>query len=600
MTTAPPASASRAVGAVTIAEAFRITAEDHPDRVAVRTKDDELSLTWSELRDRVDALACGLHELGVRRGDTVAMMLANRPEFHIADLAAMSLGATPFSIYATSTPDQIAYVVGDAGAKVAIVEELFSGAFLAARDRLPALETVVVLEGGVGEGTVGWPEVEATRSDFDVDAAWRAVEPEDVITLIYTSGTTGPPKGVQLVHRNLIAAVRSIDALIGFPDAARVISWLPSAHIAERMAHHYLPIVYGMTVTSCPNPREVVAYLPAVKPTWFFAVPRIWEKLKAGMEGYLSAGEGAEQKRAWLDAAKRKIEFEQAGAPVPDDLAATVAEADAQLFAGIRAMLGFDQIAAVNAGAAPTPRDVLVFFHAIGVPLAELWGMSETCGAGCCNPPERIKIGTVGPPAPGVEVRLAADNELLVRGDVVMPGYRNLPDKTAEALDADGWLHTGDIATIDEDGYVSIVDRKKELIINAAGKNMSPANIESQIKGATPLVGQACVIGDRRSYNTALIVLDADFAPAWAASHGLEGHALEDLAGEPAILAAVQAGVDKANDNLARVERVKKFTIVRGDWAPGGEELTPTMKLKRRPIAVKYAMEIEAMYGGAT
>jgi long-chain acyl-CoA synthetase len=596
MGTAPAADGTRAVGAATIAEAFRITAEDHPDRVAVRTKDDEVSLTWGELRERVDALTRGLHELGVRRGDTVALMLSNRPEFHLADLAAMTLGATPFSLYATSTPEQIAYVVGDAQAKVAIIEEAFAPQFLPAREQLPALATVVVLEGDTvpaHPGTVAWADVEATESDFDVDAAWRAVEPEDLITLIYTSGTTGPPKGVQLVHRNLMAATKAVEELINFPDGSKVISWLPSAHIAERMAHHYLPIVYAMTITCCPNPREVVGYLPAVKPTWFFAVPRIWEKLKAGMEGHLASGEGGEQKRAWLDAAMRKVEHEQAGEEVPEDVAA---EGEAQLFGGIRAMLGFDEISAVNVGAAPTPREVLVFFHAIGVPLAELWGMSETCGAGACNPPERIKIGTVGPPTPGVEAKLAEDGELLVRSDVVMTGYRNLADRTAEALDAGGWLHTGDIATIDEDGYIAIVDRKKELIINAAGKNMSPANIESELKGASPLIGQAYVIGDGRSFNTALIVLDADFGPAWAAQNGLEGKGLEELAREDAIRAAVQAGVDKANARLSRVEQVKKFSIVEGDWAPGGDELTPTMKLKRRPIADKYAETIEAMY----
>src|SRR3954454_13040879 len=309
------AAASRAVGAATIAEAFRITAEDHPDRVAVRTKDDSVSLTWSELRDRVDALARGLHELGVRRGDTVALMLGNRPEFHIADLAAMTLGATPFSIYSTSSPEQITYVVGDAKAKVAIVEELFLAQFRGARADLPALEHVVLLEGARGDETLAWADVEATESDFDVEAAWRAVEPDDAITLIYTSGTTGPPKGVELVHRNLMAATKGVEELIRFPDGSKVISWLPSAHIAERMAHHYLPMVYARTITPCPNPREVVAYLPAVKPTWFFAVPRIWEKLKAGMEGFLASGEGAEQKRAWLDAAICKVEFEQAGEP---------------------------------------------------------------------------------------------------------------------------------------------------------------------------------------------------------------------------------------------------------------------------------------------
>jgi long-subunit acyl-CoA synthetase (AMP-forming) len=364
-----------------------------------------------------------------------------------------------------------------------------------------------------------------------------------------------------------------------------------------------------MTITSCPDPRQIAAYLQAVRPSWFFAVPRIFEKLKAGMEGTIAdpAHPDAERNRAWLAAATQKVELEQAGAPVPDALAATVAEADAPLFAGLRALLGLDQAEAVNVGAAPTPREVIVFFHAIGIPLAELWGMSETCGAGCCNPREKIKIGTVGPAAPGVELKLAASEsgdegaargrgELLMRSAVVTPGYRGLPERTAEALDADGWLHTGDIAEIDEDGYVRIVDRMKELIINAAGKNMSPAYIEAALKGSSPLLGQACVIGDGRRYNTALLVLDADVAPAWAQRQGIEGRSLEQLASEPAVQAAVQAGVDAANAKLSRVEQVKRFTIVPGDWAPGGEELTPTMKLKRRPIERRYAEAIDAMY----
>jgi long-subunit acyl-CoA synthetase (AMP-forming) len=567
-----------ATRATTLAEAFRATAEDFADRVAVRTKDDEVSLTWSELRARVDALAGGLAALGVKRGDSVAIMLSNRPEFHIADLAVMTLGATPFSIYQTFSPEQIAYVIEDSGAGVALIEAAYADGF-------PDIEHVLVLEDG-------WPEDAA----FDAEPHWRAVEPDDVATLIYTSGTTGPPKGVQLVHRNLVAATTSVESLIRFPDGSKVISWLPAAHIAERMAHHYLPIVYAMTVTTCPNPREVVSYLPAVKPTWFFAVPRIWEKLKSGLEGYLLQGDDGERNRAWFEAATRKVELEQAGEEVPADLAATVAEADAGLFAGLRGMLGLDEAVSVNVGAAPTPREVLVFFHAIGVPLAELWGMSETCGAGCCNPPERIKIGTVGPAGPGIELRLADDGELLMRSQVVMPGYRNAPDKTSEAIDSDGWLHTGDIAQIDDDGYVRIVDRKKEIIINAAGKNMSPANIEATLKGASPLIGQACVIGDGRPYNTALIVLDADFGPAWAAQQGISDTDLAVLAADDRVRAGVQAGVDAANAKLARVEQIKKFTLVRGDWLPGGDEITPTMKLKRKPIAAKYEPDIEAMY----
>jgi long-subunit acyl-CoA synthetase (AMP-forming) len=574
--------ASRATTATTLAEAFRITAEDSSDRVAVRTKDDEVSLTWGELRERVDALAGGLAALGVRRGDTVALMLANRPEFHIADLAVMTLGATPFSIYGTFSPEQIAYVVRDAGARVALIESAFAEAFAAADT---GVEHVLVLEDG-------WP----ADYGFDAEPHWRAVEPEDVVTLIYTSGTTGPPKGVQLVHRNLIAATKLTESLIQFPDGAKVISWLPAAHIAERMAHHYLPVVFAMTITTCDNPREIVGYLPAVRPTWFFAVPRIWEKLKAGMESFLLQGGNASRNQAWLAGAARKVELEQAGEEVPPDLARSVEEADRELFAGLRSMLGLDEAISVNVGAAPTPREVLVFFHAIGIPLAELWGMSETCGAGACNPPGRVKIGTVGPPGPGVEVRLADDGELLIRSDVVMPGYRNAPDKTAEALDADGWLHTGDIATIDEDGYIRIVDRKKEIIINAAGKNMSPANIESTLKGASPLIGQVCVIGDGRRYNAALIVLDSDFGPAWAAQQGISETDLASLARDERMRAAVQAGVDAANAQLARVEQIKKFVLVEGDWLPGGDEITPTMKLKRKPIVAKYAAQIEEMY----
>ncbi|MCW3022723.1 MAG: long-chain fatty acid--CoA ligase, partial [Conexibacter sp.] len=361
---------------------------------------------------------------------------------------------------------------------------------------------------------------------------------------------------------------------------------------------HYLPIVFGFQVTCCPNPRDIIAFLPEVRPHWFFAVPRIWEKLKSGLEAMI-AGQPPEQQeasRAAVAAGLQKVRLEQAGEPVPAELAERVAQADAAMFAGLRSMLGLDEVVAINVGAAPTPVEVLEFFHAIGLPLGELWGMSETCGGGAVNPPQRIKIGTVGPATPGCELTLAQDGELLIRGGLVMLGYRGLPDKTAEAIDADGWLHTGDIAQIDAEGYVKIVDRKKEIIINAAGKNMSPANIEATVKSASPLIGNAVCIGDAKPYNTALIVLDADFAPAWAAQNGVEGATLESLAHDERVRAAIQAGIDGANAKLARVEQIKKFVIVEGDWLPGGDELTPTMKLKRKPIAEKYDRDIAGMY----
>jgi long-subunit acyl-CoA synthetase (AMP-forming) len=592
--------AREALGAATIAEAFRITAAERADEVAIRTKADAFSITWGELRERVDALAGGLAKLGVGRGDSVALMLSNRPEFHLCDLAAMMLGATPFSIYNTYTPEQIRYVSSDAGAKVLICEQRYLPQVREARRELPDLEYVIVVDGEAPLGTLALSEVEGSNPDFDVDASVAQISSTDVLTLIYTSGTTGPPKGVQLVHRNLLATVQGIEHLIDFPRDGRVISWLPAAHVAERNAHHYLPIVFGLQITCCEDPREVLSYLPEVRPSWFFAVPRIWEKLKAGLETMIAAqpDERGEQLQAAVDASVRKVRLEQAGEPVPAELAEQVAAADAEVFSEWRSMLGLDQVEAINVGAAPTPVEVLEFFHAIGLPLAELWGMSETCGAGSVNPPSKIKLGTVGPPAPGIEIKLDTDGEVLVKSDVVMLGYRNLPEKTAEAFTEDGWLRTGDIGSFDEDGYLSIIDRKKELIISAAGKNMSPANIEATLKSGSPLIGQACCIGDRRPYNTALVVLDADFAPVWAAQQGIEDTTLESLARDERMRAAVQAGVDAANEKLAKVEQIKKFEIVEGDWLPGGDELTPTMKLKRKPIAEKYAGAIDALYGG--
>jgi long-subunit acyl-CoA synthetase (AMP-forming) len=555
-------------------------------------------LTWSDARDRVDALAGGLAKLGLQRGQCMAILLTNRPAFHVVDLAAVTVGATPFSIYMTYSPEQIEYVVSDAEARILVTEPAFLPQVLKAREKLPDLEHVILVE-GEHEGCLRMEDVEGSAPDFDVEAAVRSVEPDDVLTLIYTSGTTGPPKGVQIAHKNMMSGVRSTESLIQFPEGSRVISWLPAAHIAERAAHHYLPIAYGFQVTCCPDPREVMTYLPEVRPQWFFAVPRIWEKLKSGLETMLSGlpDEQRDNARKALDAAIKKVRLEQEGEPVPDELAQAVAAADEQLFSGLRTHLGFDQVAAVNVGAAPTPVEVLEFFHAIGIPVSEIWGMSETCGAGTANPPDKIKLGTVGPPAPGIDIKLADDGEVLVKSQVVMIGYRNMPDKTSEAIDDDGWLHTGDIGQFDDDGYLKIVDRKKEIIINAAGKNMSPSYIESEIKSASPLIGQAAVIGDRRSYNTALIVLDADFAPAWAGQQGIEDTSLEALAANDQVRAAVQEGIDAANAKLARVEQIKKFHIVEGDWQPGGDELTPTMKLKRKPIDQKYTEQIEALYG---
>mgnify|MGYP001222984699 FL=1 len=582
-----------------LALAFARTVERVGDDLAIRDPERGVELTWSELARLTGRLAGGLAKLGVGKGDAVALLMSNRWEFIPADLAAVHLGAVPFSIYQTSSPEQIAYVCRDAGARVAVVEAALLEGFERARAELPELGHVVVVGGEGGTHTLA--ELEELDPGFDPGPTAEAVEPDDLLTLIYTSGTTGPPKGVQLSHRNLMSLVAAVEDIIDLPErGARVISWLPAAHIAERGAHYYLPVVRGISVTVCPDPRRIVEFLPQVRPTWFFAVPRVWEKLKAGLEAMLAGlpDEQREPAQKGLEAALAKVRLEQAGKPVPEEVAAAAVRADEAMFAGLRSNLGLDELVAVNVGAAPSPVEVLEFFHAIGVPIGELWGMSETCGVITCNPPGRIKIGTVGPPIPGAEVRLADDGEVLVRSPFNMVGYRNLPEKTAETILDDGWLATGDIGELDEDGYLRIVDRKKELIINAAGKNMSPANIESHLKAASPLIGQAVAIGDRRPYNVALIVLDPDFAPVWAAQQGIESASIADLAGDERVRAAVQEAVDAANAKLARVEQVKKFTILPTEWVPGGDELTPTMKLKRRPIEEKYAAEIEALYAG--
>jgi long-chain acyl-CoA synthetase len=561
--------------------------------------DEERSISWSDFKRRVSALAGGLARLGVGKGDTVAMMMNNRPEFFQLDLAAVALGGVPFSIYQTSSPEQIQYVVSDAEAKVAIVESAFLETFERARQDLPKVEHLVVIDGEGGDHTLA--DLEEADPGFDVAASVETIEPDDLLTLIYTSGTTGPPKGVQLSHRNLMTLVQGVDGMIDFPErGAKVISWLPSAHIADRGANYYLPVILGATIYVCSDPRAIVEFLPKVRPTFFFAVPRVWEKLKAGLEAKLAAipGEEGDQARQALEAAIKKVRLEQAGEDVPAELEAAVAAADEKLFSNLRVALGLDQVASVNVGAAPTPLEVLEFFHAIGIQIGELWGMSETCGVVTLNPPDRVRLGTVGPPLPGMEVRLADDGEVLVRGDANMVGYRNQPDKTSETIDSDGWLSTGDIGELDEDGYLKIVDRKKELIINAAGKNMSPANIEAHLKSASPLIGQAIAIGDRRPYNVALITLDPDFAPGWAKQQGIEDASPEALASNEQVQASVQEAVEAANEKLSRVEQIKKFKVLPTDWQPGGDELTPTMKLKRKPIAEKYESEIEELYSG--
>jgi long-chain acyl-CoA synthetase len=576
----------------TLCAAFQHTAVLFAERPALRSAGGPLALTWRDYSERVRAVAGGLASLGVGRGDAVALLLTNRPEANVVDAAAMHLGAVPFSIYATAAPEQMAYVLRDAGARVVVTERALVGHLdAAALEHGVPLEQVVLVDDRGGTLSLDELEERQPTCGHDFDAAWRAVGSGDLATLIYTSGTTGPPKGVELTHANVLAAWRGMEAAWGVGERSRaIVSYLPSAHVADRFSAHYAAMIWGSEMTCCPDPRQIVALLPEVRPTMFVAVPRIWEKAKAGIERAVAADpEPARREavQAALRAGVERVRLEQRGDPVPTELERACARAEERVFAGMRERLGLDRCVVAIAAGAPTSVDVLELFHAIGIRIAELYGLSETCAVTTANPLERIKLGTVGRAIPGVELRLQEDGELLVRGPTVMRGYRDRPTETAAAIDADGWMHTGDVAEIDGDGYVRIIDRKKELIINAAGKNMSPANIEATVKAASPLIGQVCCVGDRRPYNVALISLDPDAA---------NGSTVGELAADPRVVAEVAEAVQRANARLSRVEQIKRYLVLDHPWLPGGAELTPTMKLCRRAVGERYGAAIEGLY----
>ncbi len=551
--------------AASLCEAFQRTAAGAAEALALRTPGGGQELSWAEYGRRVERIAGGLEALGVQRGETVGLMMTNRPEFHLADTAALHLGAVPFSIYNTSAPEQIEYLFSNAANRVVLCDAAFVPRVLEARSS--AVEHVVCVD-GAADGAISLDQLEAgRRSEFDTaayEARWREVEGSDVATLIYTSGTTGPPKGVELTHENLLVELELLLPTMGSIGAGdRAISYLPAAHVADRLLSHYAAMATGLQITSLADPRQLSQALTEARPTFFGGVPRIWEKLMAGLQA--------------------------AGIQDPSQLSD-------EARAAVRAKAGLDAVTGAVSGAAPIPNEVLEYFLALGIPVQEVWGMSELSAVATINPADAIRVGTVGKALPGVELKLADDGELLCRGPIVMRGYRNQPEKTAETIDPDGWLHTGDIAEIDADGYVKIVDRKKELIINAAGKNMSPANIEQKLKAASPLIGQAVAIGDGRPYNVALLVLDPDTSAAWAAEHGRDDASAAALCQDEGVVALVDEAVGAANERMARVEQIKRYKILPRDWEPGGDELTPTSKLKRKPIAEKYAAEIDALY----
>jgi long-subunit acyl-CoA synthetase (AMP-forming) len=580
-----------------LCESFQSFVKQSPDAVIIRAVKGTTEITWREWDQRVRKLAAGLAALGVARGDTVGLMLANRPEYHLVDAAALHLGATPFSIYNTSPPDQIGYLFSNAGNKVVFCDERFLARVQEVKGDVE--HVVCVDDVSDVDGVLTLADLEAKGDpDFDFDAAWQAVEPSDLATIIYTSGTTGPPKGVELTHANVIAEADASRILFDATPGDRVLSYLPAAHIADRVTGQYFPILFGIQVTCVPDLTKLAEALGDCRPHSFFAVPRVWQKLKAAIDAGLAAEESPAKRKiaAWaIQTGIRAARAELAGESSPV-LAMQHRVADKLVLSKLRHLLGLDHAKAPASGASAIAPELLEFFWGLGIRIYEVWGMSETGGATTANAPGQTKLGTVGRAMKGMEVKLAEDGELLTRGPTVMRGYRNAPDKTAETIDADGWLHTGDIAEIDAGGYVTIVDRKKELIINASGKNMSPSNIENAIKAATSLVGQVVAIGDDRPYVAAIAVLDPDAATAFATRNGFGGASPAELVAHPEIRAAVLAGVKEGNERLARVEQVKRIRLLPSSWEPGGDELTPTMKLRRKPIAEKYAHEIDALF----
>ena len=600
----------------TLCDALASTAERFGDLPAYSDRDGTgawQTISWAQAREQALALAAGFAELGLQPGDKVALMLPNRLEHVLADFGVLHAGGVPVTFYATLAPDQIAFMAANCDAKVAVID----GANELARWRqvlseLPSLGRVIVRDATACPAEapfMSWHDFATlgaqVRANDPVPVLDRiaAITPDDPVTLLYTSGTTGNPKGVIITHANALYEVEAARAGGNAPLHVLWVSYLPLAHIAERMFTLYLGICNACHTYFCHDAAtQLVATMSEVKPTAFFGVPRIFEKVMAGVQALLAGEQDAARKTAVAAAMATGLEYVrslQYGQTTPAELAERFARAEEQVLRPIRSLLGLGAAEIVTSGAAPLPPEVGEFFGGLGVRILDVYGMSETTGAFTTNTPQAFRLGTVGRPVPGIEVRIADDGEILARGPLATPGYLNLPEQTADLIDADGWVHTGDIGTVDADGFVSVVDRKKELIITAGGENVSPAAVETLLV-AHPLIGQALAYGDRRPYLVAILTLDSGVAPAWARAHGIEASSLAELAANPVVRAEVGRAVADANAKLARVQQVKYWELLPVEWTAESEELTPTFKLKRRVVHAKYADVIDGLYANAS
>jgi long-chain acyl-CoA synthetase len=562
-------------------------AAEKPSTIAYQAKVDGRwqPTTWNTYAEQIRTAARAMIALGLPRGGKVAILGFNRPEWTIFDHAAMMAGGCPAGIYTTCSADEVAYIVHHSESKLVLVENADQLAKVRAkRSELPLLEWIVVMQGAgfePADDTLGWDAflAKAGSDHAALEARLGALREGDLATLIYTSGTTGPPKGVMLSHRNLSWTADLLLDVGGRRTDEVSLSYLPLSHIAEQMCTIHLPATVGSTVYFSESIEKVPDNLKDARPTAFFGVPRIWEKFHSGLAAKLSQATGAKKKLVeWARGVCARVNAHRdRDEAIPRVLDLQYRLATKLVISKIKQAMGFDRAQRLYSGAAPIAPDVLEFMSSLDLPILEIYGQSEDSGPTSCNLVGRTKLGSVGVALPGIEVRIAEDGEICIRGPNVFLGYYKEPEATAESL-VDGWLRSGDLGTFDKAGFLTITGRKKEIIITAGGKNISPKNIEALIK-SSPFVGEAVVIGDRRKYLTALITIDEVAAKQVAD-----------------VRAAVQAAIDTANETLARVEQVKKFAILPRAFGVDSGELTPTLKIKRKAVAQLYAREIESMY----